>query len=485
MHVQRLQSLRPSGGDSHEPPFPCEVRLLGFVKLDELEMIRLNCDGSILVNLTNGNADLIDNTVANAFLLGSFDHVAYPVLRQLEERRYIFPTEMKRAEFLAAFDRRLEEESKRETPNFIVVPTYSCNLDCYYCFERASVSVGAFDHEGNTLNVSEFFQFVDETLGSYESKYGEISKSEVTVTVTGGEPLQAKCAGTIESLFGGCKKRGIGVDIVTNGLNIPDYFGLLQQYSSTIVGIQITLDGDRDVHDSIRVSSKGEPTFDRIVRSICMLDDAGFSVNVRINATRLNIHSIDALSPLIENHQNVLFYVYLMQQEGCCKNVNIVPELDGLRFLDEMKKMKPALNGLLVDYHGRHLIDAVFGDRTFHPKIKVCAAMGNQFIYDACGSIYKCWWAMGSPDRSVGVCHGGKTAWNVGLIRSYRNRNVIQMGKCCSCKYRYVCGGGCTGKLDISDMNAGAVACPDFASIINYKVRYEYERRIAGGVDLC
>ena len=117
-----------------------------------------------------------------------------------------------------------------------------------------------------------------------------------------------------------------------------------------------------------------------------------------------------------------------MQQEGCCKNVNVVPEFDGLRFLDEMKKMKPALNGLLVDYHGRHLIDAVFGDRTFHPKIKVCAAMGNQFIYDACGSIYKCWWAMGSPDRSVGVYRGGKTAWNAGLIRSYRNRNVIKWG---------------------------------------------------------
>lgn len=228
MHVQRVQSLRPSGGGSHEPPFSCEVRLVGFVKLDELEMIRLNCDGSILVNLTNGNADLIDNAVANAFLLGSFDDVAYPVLRQLEERRYIFPTEMKRAEFLAAFDRRLEEESKRETPNFIVVPTYSCNLDCYYCFERASVSAEAFDREENTLNVSEFFQFVDETLSSYESKFGEISKSEVTVTITGGEPLQPKCAGTIESLFWGCEKRGIGVDIVTNGLNIPDYFGLLQ-----------------------------------------------------------------------------------------------------------------------------------------------------------------------------------------------------------------------------------------------------------------
>ncbi len=448
-------------------------------------MIELSDGKYVLVNLINGNADVLDGAVANRLFKGSFFELDSATLQQLIDRQYIFSSMAERDAYLDEANQRLLDESKREVPNFIVVPTYACNLDCYYCFERASVSQDARCGIESAFDANDFFDFADRIVGSYRAEFGEFEPSDVIVTVTGGEPLQSECKANIEAILEGSRQRGFRVDFVTNGLNIPEFYELLARFSSTIDGFQITLDGAKDVHDSIRVSSGGEPTFNSIIRSLTLLDEAGFNTSVRINATRLNIESIGGLGPVIERFGNVLFYVYLLQQEGCCQNENVIPELEGIRLLDDLKASYNCLDGLLVEFHGRRLVEAIFDGRTFHPKIKICAAMSNQYIFDCAGSVFKCWWAMGAPERAIATGSGEVRQWNVDLLRAYHQRNVLQMRKCRSCKYRYVCGGGCTGKLGLSDLLEGAVSCPDFHSILDYEVRRNLGELSNGGDRSC
>ena len=418
----------------------------------------------------NGNADIVNESVASALRSGCFDGLDIDVLELLIERGYVFDSELKRDKYVQDIDNRLVWESAREVPNFIVVPTYSCNLDCYYCFERASISCSVRHNREIELDVERFFSFVAKVLIEFENSYGDFDASKVLVTITGGEPLQDFTFRTIEKLLIGCRERGFRVSFVTNALAVPEYLQLLTNYVSVIDDMQITLDGAQRVHDSIRVAIDGKPTFNRIVRSIELLSHLDLNLQVRINATRLNVGTLAEIQPLIQKFDRVLFYVYLMQQEGCCQSDNVLDELEGIKILDRLKDENGDLNNLLVEYHGRKLIESIFSGGAFHPKIKTCTAMSNQFIYDQFGYVYKCWWAMGDRSRAVGIDDSNGMAWDKKLLSYYQNRSVLKMDACRVCCYRYVCGGGCSGRLSLYDLRRGSISCPDFHSILSYEV---------------
>lgn len=440
------------------------------IKLNELELISLDENNSVLINLMNGNADIVNAAVALAIRSGCFDGLDIDTLDLLIERGYVFDSEHARDKFVERIDKRLAWESTREIPNFIVVPTYSCNLDCYYCFERASISRGIRLNKEIELDVERFFSFVAKVLSEFENGYGDFDMSKVLVTITGGEPLQDFTFRTIEKLLIGCRNRGFRVSFVTNALAVPEYLHLLSDYVSVIDDMQITLDGAQREHDSIRVAIDGKPTFNRIVHSIELLSCLDLNLQVRINVTRRNVGTLTEIGPLIQKFDRVLFYVYLMQQEGRCQSENVLDELEGIKALDRLKDENGDLDNLLVEYHGRKLIESIFSGKKFHPKIKTCTAMCNQFIYDQFGYVYKCWWAMGNRSRAVGFDGDNGIAWNKKLLSYYRDRSVLKMDACRVCRYRYVCGGGCTGRLTLYDMRKGSVSCPDFHSILDYEV---------------
>lgn len=452
------------------------------IKLNELELVDLNENNSVLINLINGNADIVNASIACAVRSGCFDGLDSNVLTQLSDRGYIFASKMARDQFVQGINKRLLCETAREIPNFIVVPTYSCNLDCYYCFERASISRDIRYNKEIELDVERFFSFASKVLLEFKKRYGEFDASKVLVTITGGEPLQGFTFRAIEKILIGCEKRGFKVSFVTNALAVPEYLQLFSNYISVIDDMQITLDGAQKIHDSIRVSVDGKPSFNRIIHSIELLNGLELNLHVRINATKLNLSSLAEIEPLIKRFDRVLFYVYLMQQEGCYQSDNVLDELQGIKFLEKLKEENTGLKNLLIEYHGRKLVESIFNDGVFHPKIKTCSAMSNQFIYDQFGHVFKCWWAMGSRSRAVAFDEHDVTTWDEKLLSYYQNRSVLQMNSCRACRYRYVCGGGCTGKLSLSELMEGSVTCPDFHSILAYEVHRHCPSRCDGGI---
>ena len=57
-------------------------------------------------------------------------------------------------------------------------------------------------------------------------------------------------------------------------------------------GAQITLDGDKDIHNSIRFRHKGDDTFTQIVNNIKLMVKDGMGVTLRINCSKDNMTSI-------------------------------------------------------------------------------------------------------------------------------------------------------------------------------------------------
>lgn len=182
------------------------------------------------------------------------------------------------------------------------------------------------------------------------------------------------------------------------------------------------------------------------------------------------------MNSIIQENSDIEFYVYIMQQEGCYDFENVIDELEALKYLYELKAQDNSLENLYIAYHGCKIVDAILGKKNFSPKIKICSAMQNQYIIDYNGGIYKCWWGMGNKDYLVGNLKGQNVEIDEKLVSFYLERTVLNLNKCEKCKYRYLCGGGCSGRLTREDIKNGEVMCPDFSGIFNFVLPREIQK---------
>lgn len=130
-----------------------------------------------------------------------------------------------------------------DTYKLMILPTYACNLDCWYCTQK---------HRGMRLS-PEGVTLIKRHIMAYLEANGDVKK--LMLSWFGGEPLIAfdNIIDISHFAIGVCKERGIGFanTITTNGtLLTPDKFAGLRDVSMCF--FQITLDGCRDDHDKVK-----------------------------------------------------------------------------------------------------------------------------------------------------------------------------------------------------------------------------------------
>ena len=104
--------------------------------IKEIEFIDYNDNEVIMINLINGATDIIEKSIYDLIINNHFDKIDNEILNCMLERKYLFKTENEYNKFLEELDSRIEMLEKSATPNFLVVPSYACNLHCIYCYEQ-------------------------------------------------------------------------------------------------------------------------------------------------------------------------------------------------------------------------------------------------------------------------------------------------------------------------------------------------------------
>jgi uncharacterized protein len=151
----------------------------------------------------------------------------------------------------------------------VVQPTAFCNIDCTYCYlpDRNNKHVIA------QSTVSRLFQEI------FASGW---ACPEITVIWHAGEPLVApvtfyrEAFATIERL----RPRQVVVkhSVQTNGTLInADWCALLREWN---VGVGVSLDGPRELHDLHRRTRSGKGTFDRTIAGVRCLVEHGVPFHV-------------------------------------------------------------------------------------------------------------------------------------------------------------------------------------------------------------
>lgn len=304
-----------------------------------------------------------------------------------------------------------------------VNPTLNCNLRCWYCYE---------DHEKpRTMNA--------ETLARVKRLVQRLTEREglrcLNLDFFGGEPLLAArkvVLPLLETAREACESRGkeLQVMFTTNGVLLtPDILDKFQLYSSEKhpMFFQITLDGNRSNHDSIRYTLDKQPTFDIITSHIREALERGFNVTVRFNYTNENVETfVDVISFFSEMDEKL--------REKLNFSFHEVWQNQGSRLMQERAKR------LRSYFEDAHL--SVSPEAAFH-KGFCYADLPHGIIVNYDGLLYRCTAREFLPELSEGFLGAnGELEYN----ERYERRCLLRYGKayCRACRVYPICHGGCT-----------------------------------------
>ena len=153
-----------------------------------------------------------------------------------------------------SWERLIAGDSRKSVNLVIKAVGDACDMACHYC------PTVRLDKSGKMPIELLDEIFTDGLLKEF---------TDVNVTWHGGEPLLAGLAfyrnahSRIRSL---AKDREVTFSMQSNGLSINDEW--IEFLLAERVSLGISLDGPREVHDAHRVSKRGDPTFDVILRNI-------------------------------------------------------------------------------------------------------------------------------------------------------------------------------------------------------------------------
>jgi uncharacterized protein len=148
-----------------------------------------------------------------------------------------------------------------------------CNLDCRYCFYLAKEDL----YPGGAFRMS------DETLESYTRQYIEAQQvPEVTFAWQGGEPTLMGLAFFERAVEFQRQYARPGMRIYnsfqTNGVLLDEEWCRFFRAHDFLIGI--SLDGPRALHDAYRVDKGGQPSFERVMRGVRLMQQQRVEFNV-------------------------------------------------------------------------------------------------------------------------------------------------------------------------------------------------------------
>ncbi len=335
----------------------------------------------------------------------------------------LVPDELDEDESYRSCYRRLRDDSGRLA--VICVLTYACNLRCPYCFEDGR-------HEQSAVLEGEL---VDRVLSAIRRKCEEEETTDLAVMLFGGEPLLRleTCEKILGTLAGWCRRHGrrFTGSMSSNGTLLTGE--RLARLAPHLDVVQLTFDGPRAIHDTIRIPGSGGGTYDKIVAAGHLLLDHGVSVHVRIQASEQNrdripelVRDLDAQGlvgdPRVRFSINVLKRFSRWRCEHTAGAVEPGSELEAELLSTAPDLLPPPLPAV---------------------QILPCIMAGNQLCIDPQGLLYKCITRVGRAHDTVGrVSAEGTFAMNDAYHR-YMARDPLDFPSCRACAHLPLCGGGC------------------------------------------
>lgn len=432
--------------------------------LQKRVVIELHDGNYLLVNPYSGAADIID---AEALHLLESPDTEDENVAALKRRGHL----VEETEETDLF-RSMEMYSKTLHKNLseqhlhVIMPTYECNLRCAYCFEkhlyRKTLKSKATMDEKTVDTLFEVIQSLDEE-----------SKGEKCVVLYGGEPLLLKNLPLIEYILKKGNDCGYSFKVVTNGSELYHFAPLLAEV--TVLKIQVTLDGLRNVHDKRRYRKGGIGTFDDIVKGIDAALEYELPLGIRINVDSENINHLPEFAQFYQEKWYPAVYAFVTNvcASECVHYSSLISAEEFTKELIELFVEDERMEVFLQTFrYPNVLLEHLFTGKPFKPRFWACGAHTSIFIYDPVGDIYPCYQAVGDHVNKIGV-YTPELKFN-DTFHQWRNRSVFTIKECRECNIAFFCGGGCAYGGYTTTGSIYSPYCDKIKFSVKYEVPYLY-----------
>lgn len=333
-------------------------------------------------------------------------------------------------------EKRAALDSKQRIANLCFILTYKCNLSCRYCYQHSLAE--------KTKAPPMSGEFVDRFFSEYYPQLYPRKPKQLFLTLFGGEPLLPSNREALVQILAYAKRRpSVRLSVATNATTLPEMADLIGPAKGKIRNVQVTLDGDRLLHDENRVPVSGQPTFDATVAAVRQLIDLQAHVSLRLHIHQGRLESAKNLVEYLEQekilgHRQVTVYFSPINTFASEQNTPAEAALFADLFQTVAAKTnRPPSN---LDFMSRFLD---MQERKILPKVRFCGAGGDNFqIVDPLGDIFGCYEEAGHRERRIGSFRKGKLEYRP-LKASYARRNLLHLPECLSCSAALFCGGGC------------------------------------------
>ncbi|MCG7536146.1 SPASM domain-containing protein [Pseudoalteromonas sp. OOF1S-7] len=402
-----------------------------------------------------------------------------------------FLTRRTQAQELSFFRQFATQKAKRQVntlPFYLIMPTYSCNLRCPYCFQDHMRTDPAYKHLLTTMS-EETVDLIFEQLPVLEQRHQVDESQELTRTYKffGGEPLLKETRPIVEYFMAKAKSHSKARFVaISNGTELHHYRDLLGE--DGISEVQITLDGKPEEHDKRRIYPDGTGSFSLIAENITMALQAGVKIMARVNVDKSNLADLPALASVIKQygwhrHKNFGSYLAVIVAHN---DQTEDEECFGTRELNhafnKLKQKYPdcdvfQADGDAMKKKARQAFDTGTGNNMVS---QFCGAHSNMYVIDAFADIYACYEKTG--DKKIRIGHFDKASGlNINQKNecNWRSRTVASNPICAQCRYALYCGGGCAINAEVRTGKLHANFCDSFGKRFRESIAEVYCERNA------
>ena len=314
--------------------------------------------------------------------------------------------------------------------------TNLCNFNCPYCFECESLNKEKRNETALNETAEEIFEYIQKLASSIKN---------LTIVYYGGEP-------TLENDFilkfnkilsNFCKANNINYkyNIITNGFLLTEEF-VSNLNAKECDFIQVTIDGNKEFHNSRRTNLARINTFDVIVSNVnnCLLNN--LKIVIRLNVDKQNF---DSIIDFLENIEKYIDKKYF----------------GNLLFVDIARVFgsKNSYNLLEYENYRAKILDICVKKKLIIPRIGaknittfcIAESLSKDLVIDYNGNIYRCWNNVFDSRFKINTIKDllknnldPYELSNVTLNMVEKlSLNNVNGGKCLECKYLKYCQGLC------------------------------------------
>ncbi|SHE76716.1 anaerobic sulfatase maturase [Clostridium fallax] len=326
--------------------------------------------------------------------------------------------------------------------SFLIKPaSSSCNLRCKYCF---------YCDIADNRSVENYGIMEDSLAETLIKRAFDENAKMITFAFQGGEPTLAGLD-FFKKFVAITKKYNtnntiINFSLQTNGFSLNNKWAEFFKANNFLIGI--SLDGPKDIHDSLRITQNKKGSFNKVMHSIKLLKSFDIPFNI--------------LSVLTSFNSKHITKVYNFFKKEKFTHLQFIPCIEPFEYNEHLSKYSLkndeytyALNTLFKLYKEDFLSGNYTSIRLFDNYIQMCLGYPPEncglsgvcscyFVIESNGDVFPCdFYALDKYKLGNISDNSFNNIKEISTAKNFIRESTLIDEKCIKCKYRKLCNGGC------------------------------------------